>query len=197
MMARKNTKRKSTFCLEGSWENDFRKSESVRPLLEALGVNCSIPNIARDCATRKEFEYRVSKWTQRRYDSYPILYLASQGSRFMVCLGAYDCGLDDLANLLENKYEHRIIMFSSCKTMQGDKRIPKRFLQQTGALAVCGYQMEVDWMKSAAFELQLFSAMQDSELSGRGIGAIARRADEVAKMFKELEFRMVTVEDLT
>jgi hypothetical protein len=48
-----------------------------------------------------------------------------------------------------------------------------------------------------AFELLLFSAMQDFEFSGRGVGAIARRGNEVAKMFFELDFRMITIEDLT
>lgn len=162
-----------------------------------MRVNCAIPYIARDCATREEFEYCVSKWTQRRYDAHPILYLASHGTQFTICLGAYDCGLEDLGTLLENKCRNRIIMFSSCETLQGDKRILIGFLRRTGALGVCGYQKQVDWMRSAAFELLLFSAMQDYEFSGRGITSISKRAYEAARAFADLEFRMVTAIDLT
>ncbi len=193
---RKNTQRKGIFCLEAPWESDFRKSTSVRPLLEALRANCSIPYIARDCATKEEFEYCLSKWTQRRYDSYPLLYLASHGQQFTVCLENYNCDLESLAGLLENKCKNRIVMFGSCETLQGDKRVLKRFLRRTDALAICGYSNQIGWMESAAFELLLFSAMQDHEFSGRGIDAISQRAYDVAKIFRELEFRMVTVKEL-
>jgi hypothetical protein len=51
-------------------------------------------------------------------------------------------------------------------------------------------------MRSAAFELLLLAEMQANEFSGRGIGAIAERVAEVARMFRDLDFRMVTCKEL-
>jgi len=72
----------------------------------------------------------------------------------------------------------------------------RQFLEKTGALAVCGYRVDVDWMRSTAFELLLFLQMQNNEFSGRGIEAIQNSAAEIAKTFSDLDFRMVSVKDL-
>jgi hypothetical protein len=136
-------------------------------------------------------EYYLKKWTQTKYAAYPILYFASHGEKFTLCLGQHDCDLDDLAGILEGKCQNCIIVFASCSTLDTDRRNLKRFLQRTEALAVLGYKNDVDWLKSTAFELLMLSEMQDNEFSGLGIDAIKDRLIEMAKQFKEIEFRIL------
>jgi hypothetical protein len=89
------------------------------------------------------------------------------------------------------------LFFASCRTLQIDKRKLKKVLRKTGALAICGYRSDVDWMKSAAFELLVLNEMQRNSLTVQGVDAIRRRiAAEYPTMVKEFKFTMVTKSDL-
>jgi hypothetical protein len=192
---RKRGQTKGIFCMEGLWDQDLRAGSTVRPLLELLRLNEEIDYIHREYATREELEFYLNKWSQKRYDAYPILYLASHGKEGGIELGGDIYSVETLADLLAEKCEHRLIIFSSCSTMDISKQQLEFILERTGALAVCGYRVDVDWLRSTAFELLLLSKMQDNEFSGRGIESILRQAEETAKAFDDLEFRMVTIKD--
>ena len=97
---------------------------------------------------------------------------------------------------MEGKCTNRFIMFSSCSTMRIDRRVLRRFLDRTEAMAVCGYRVDVNWLRSTAFELLLLSQIQGNEFSGRGAEAIDRAAKKLARSFKDLDFSIVTVKDL-
>ena len=187
---------KGIFCIEGVWDRDLRKASSVRPSLELLRLNESIPYIHRECATGTELNFYLSKWPQKRYSAYPILYLASHGEEYGLALEDGFYSLDDIGEALGYKCEYRIVMISSCNTLGVDIRHLKRFLQNTNCLAICGYKADVEWMRSAAFELLLFSEMQANEFSGRGIDSIQEKVISLSKSFLDLMFRMVTVKDL-
>ncbi len=193
---RKSGQTKGIFCIEGLWEPDLRVGSTVRPLLEMLRLHEGVEYIHREYATREELEFYLKKWTQKTYDAYPILYLTSHGRQGGIELGGAFYSLSQLARLLASSCANRVIMFSSCTTLNLPKDKLSRLLKKTGALLVCGYRVDVDWMRSTAFELLLFSRMQDNEFSGRGADAIARQAAELSKSFADLEFRMVTVKDV-
>lgn len=187
---------KGIFCIEGLWDPDLRVSSSVQPLLDLLNLNALIDYIHVDTATVEEFELYVKKWMQKRYDRYPILYIASHGTAKGIELSGNEYSLDVLAELMESRCANRFIMFSSCSTLRIGKRVLRRFLRKTGALAVCGYRVDVNWLRSTAFELLLLSQIQKNEFSGRGAAAIEREAAELAASFKDLKFSIVTVRDL-
>ncbi len=193
---RKRRQSKGIFCIEGLWDQDLRVSSSVVPFLDLLNLNAPLEYIHMDCATSDEFEFYLLKWVQKRYERFPILYLASHGYARGVELGRDRYSVDDMGKLLEGRCEGRFIMFSACSTLGIDRRILKRFLERTGALAVCGYRTDVNWMRSTAFELLLFSQIQKNELSGRGIQSISTAAKKTARAFKDLEFTIVTVKNL-
>ncbi len=193
---RKRGQTKGIFCIEGLWDPDLRVSSSVEPLLDLLNLNALISYIHMDAATHEEFEFYVKKWMQKRYDGYPILYIASHGSESGIKVGKDAYSVGALADLLAGKCANRIIVFSSCSTLRIAKRELRRFLEKTEALAVCGYRVDVDWLRSTAFELLLFSQIQKNEFSGRGVEAIDRAATEIAGSFKDLNFSIVTVKDL-
>lgn len=107
------------FCLEGEWSSDLRERVSVRPLLtllEHLGISQSIH---RDVATTDEFEYYVSKWQQKRYDPYKVLYLAMHGDAGSIHLGRDAVSLDDLEAMMRGACKGKVIYFGSCLTLKG------------------------------------------------------------------------------
>ncbi len=193
---RKKGQTKGIFCIEGLWDPDLRVGSTVQPVLELLRLNEDTAYIHREYATREEFEYYLKKWAQKTYEAYPILYLTSHGTEGGIELGGEFYSLEDMALLLEGKCANRAIMLSSCTTLKLPKAKLMHLLEQTGALLVCGYRVDVDWMRSLAFELLLFSHMQGHEFSGRGADAIAHAAEGLSKSFPDLEFQLVTIKDL-
>lgn len=196
-LIRKRKQIKGIFCVEGLWDLDLRDTSTVRPLLDLLLMNAGVQYIHREYATREEFELYVSKWTLKRYAAYPILYLASHGAESGIDIGGELYPLDELGALLEGKCANRAILFASCSTLNIQKRHLRNFLERTEALAVAGYKVDVGWMRATAFELLLLYNMQLGEFSGRGVEAIEKKALSVARGFKELEFRIETMKELT
>lgn len=193
-MSRKSTK--GIFCLEGDWETDLRSNITVLPYLELLARSNHppIPYIRRDIATIPEFEYYLSKWYQKRYQDYPILYLGFHGSPGHLFVGnrKSQIDLDWLEERLLGRCKGRIIHFGSCGTLAAHGHRLNRFLTRTGALAVCGYKVEVDWMLAAAFEIILLSGIQKYTLTRSGMKAVHRCVKrEAGGLVKDLSFRMV------
>ena len=193
---RKNRQKKNIFCIEGLWDNDLRRRSTIEPILELLEANYDIKYIYKDCATREELFYLLGRWNKPRYDTYPVLYLATHGWEQGLRFGDYDLRLGDLAEALGDTCRNRILVFASCNTLGGDSRPLEAFVERTGALAICGYRNDVAWLRSTAFECLLLASMQKNEFSGRGIAAIERKAEEAARFFPDVEFRMVTRKEL-
>ena len=189
---RKRTQTKGIFCVEGLWDSDLRVTSTVRPLLELLRLNEEVRYIHREYATRDEFEFYLRKWALKKYQAYPILYLTTHGTEKGFLLEGAFYSIEQFSALLEGKCANRVIMLSSCSTLKMSPKDLEGILSTTAALAVCGYRVDVDWMRSTAFELLLFARLQDNEFSGRGIEAIEKQATEIAKAFPDLEFSMVT-----
>lgn len=188
---------KGIFCLEGDWEPDLRSRSSVGPILELLEKSnyLPVPYIRRDVVTHAEFEHYLGKWKQRKYDRYPILYLGFHGFpgklRLRTGQGA-EVDLEWLEARLGGACKKRIIHFGSCGTLNIHGNRIRSFLKRTGALAVCGYRSDVDWMLSAAFEIVLLSGFQENTLTRQGMGAVKRRVrSQATRLVRDLEFRMV------
>jgi hypothetical protein len=188
---------KGVFCLEGDWERDLRSRTSVGPVLELL-ERCGypkVPYIRRDVGTVTEFDYYLGRWLLKRYQRYPILYLGFHGSPGKLRVGhGRGAGVDlkGLEERLEGACSKRIIHFGSCGTLAVHGNRVRSFLERTGALAVCGYQSEVDWMLSAAFEIILLYELQYNALTKSGMAAVQRRVRSQAyRLARALKFRMV------
>ena len=189
--------KKGIFCLEGLWYDDLRKRSTVKPILELLELNSNIPFLHSDCATEEEFKFYINKWRTVKYKRYPILYLAFHGKEKGLLIENDVFSLEQIGDQLAGKCKNRVILFASCSTVKTDRRNLKKFLRKTNALAICGYKRIVPWISSTAFELMLLAAMQDNVFDGRGIDALYRKISKVAKMFKELDFLMVTKREIT
>ncbi|WP_323756507.1 DUF6642 family protein [Roseivirga sp.] len=193
---RNNNQKKNIFCLEGSWDANFKSKSTIEPVLDLLD-KCQITKyIHKDCATKSEMEFYLKKWTNKQYDDYPILYLAFHGEQNTLHLQDSKITLEEIAEILANRCKGRILIFGSCSTLNIDKRYIKKLLKTTAALAVCGYGTDVDWVKSTANDLLIIEALQGNEFSLRGIDSIVIKINDIAKKFKELEFRMITQKEL-
>jgi hypothetical protein len=189
--------KKRIFCLEGLWEQDLTKKSTILPILDLLYLNDTIEFIYRDCATKEEMEFYLGKWTQEKYAYFPILFLAFHGEEGTIHIGKTNYPVANLSEILKNKCENAIIFFASCRTLKIDKRRLKKILDETGALAICGYRSDVDWMKSAAFELLVLNEMQLNSLTVQGVDAIRRRVlSEYPKMVRDFKFIMLTKSDI-
>jgi len=195
-------RRKGIFCLEGDWSNDLRRPSSVEPILELLDhqETHNLRHVHHDVATVAELEHWLRKWRQNGSRAYRILYLAFHGEPGKLLIGDLRkpknvIDLDWLAGQLDDKCSGRIIFFGGCSVMNIDARHLKRFLRTTGAVAVCGYCADVDWVVSAAFELIALRAMQHNAFIVRGARAIHRRIRQQARgLVRDLDFRMVVNE---
>ena len=85
-----------------------------------------------------------------------------------------------------------MIHFGSCGTLGQHGATINSFLNHTGAVAVCGYTNEVDWLDSTAFELLLLGSLQEYSFTKRGLRAMETNLrDRVPGLAKALGFRIV------
>jgi hypothetical protein len=161
-MPLKKSKKSNIFCLEGEWNDNLKHKSSILPALELLELNNGIKTIYRTFATKEEFNQRVStvlinKPINRGFD---IIYLAFHGSTNKIHLEDDSYTLETLAEKFENKLEHKIIHFGSCKTLSISKERAQFFLDKTKALAISGYQSNIKFISSTVVDVLYFEICQ-------------------------------------
>lgn len=162
------------FDLEGPWSTRLTDTSTVRPLLEVLDGRKAIRFIHRDAATIPEFETYMLQWTQQQYRNYGLGYLAFHGEAGALKIGRKWYSLESLSELLRRRLAGRTLYFGSCETLDIDLSDAERFLKATGARAVCGYTSEIDWIESAAFELNLIHAVTSCDRIDAGFKSLQR-----------------------
>ena len=124
----------------------------------------------------------------------PILYLAFHGKSRAIWLGERrenSLNLSELAELLDGSCRGRVIHFGTCGTLDIHGREINTFLRQTGALAVSGFKKDVDWLRSAAFEILVIDGLQEVSFTRPGMRRFERKLKETAPgLFRNLGFRM-------
>lgn len=184
------------FCLEGDWW-DVKHKTTIEPTLTLLKTSgaFSFDYIHRDVGVVAELEYYLSKWVQSALVRYPILYLAFHGIPGHILVGDArrregQVTFDWLEERLEGKCRGKLIHFGSCGTLAVNGHRINRFLRNTGALAVCGYQTDIDWFETAAFEIMLLAELQRVAWDRRGMAAVQRRIKkQAAGLARSLKFR--------
>lgn len=185
--ARSKNQYKGVFCLEADQWYGQKDRTSVEPMLRLLeGVkHLSVPYEHRTIATFRELEYCLDRYLRPRYDTHPLLYLAFHGRG---ADGDKESGIDlpepggfvelsELAEMMKDKCADKVIHFGSCSVMSTKEEELMSFLRMTGALAVCGYQEDADWIEAAAFEMLILAKIQTYNLG---------RKDSIQKFDKDL-----------
>lgn len=151
------------YCVETVWE-DPTSSLSVLPMLELLRIRWQMPYVHRDAVTQDEFFHHVENWENQ--GDYPILYLGYHGDSNGIWLDENQQGvaanqvlLTKIALVLEAKCKNRVVHFGSCSTVDPEDKDVREFGKLTGVSALSGYDKDVDWMYSLAFELLYFETI--------------------------------------
>lgn len=162
------------FCIENDWWNTPRRQSSVEPILKVLSDHDKVRYVRRDVSTDGELEFHLRQWASSAYRAYPFLYLALHGSKGKLQVRKKtkpsnvryhfsDVDLPWLEQVLENKCQGRVIMFASCETLSVHGRRLGSFIKRTGAKAVLGYEVDVDWLEATTFELALMANLPRSK----------------------------------
>jgi hypothetical protein len=192
-------KAKGIFCLEGEWSRNLMQTSSVEPILSLLSQwePHFVPYVYRQVTSVSSLRDYLSQWVLKRYDHFPILYLAFHGHPGVVCLDencedTTELSLELLEQMLAGKCRGRIIYFGSCGTLQAHGNRLNHFLKRTNAMAICGYSGEVDWLTATAFELLVMGAMQENTFTLAGTRAMYRKVFLGAGVLaRRLRFRML------
>jgi hypothetical protein len=193
-------RKKGIYCIEGLWDhNNIQDKSTILPILDILSKRGYCDYIYHDSATIAELEFYLGKWKNKTInEKFPILYLAFHGEPERIAITNKDgYSLDELALLLGEKCEGKIIYFGSCSTLKMDKRKIRSFLKKTRAIAVIGYKNDVDWIKSTACDLFVLEALQDDKLDTKGINKIHQKiVSDYGNLHKILELRVVINDEL-
>ncbi|MGY1771965.1 DUF6642 family protein [Blastococcus sp. SYSU D00813] len=166
---------KGIFCLEGEWEDRLTDRVSVRPALDMLMTLRGGRLIHRNAATPEEFAHYFGKWAMRRYNAFPLAYLAYHGHRGGIDLGGGVMTLDEVAALVPGKLAERVVYFGACETLAASDDDLLAFVETTGAKAVIGYTRQVRWEESAAFDFTLLPDVLESMDMRRLHARLAKR----------------------
>ena len=156
------TKEKGILCIEGSWENDHRDKKSVEKALEFLECIENVKFIVKQCHNQATLEELTRDSMQSRYSKYSILYLAFHGKPGMINVGKRSkyVSFDEVADMIGDKANGKIIHFGCCSTLKLDGWAIRRFIKKTNALAVSGYSKDIDFVRSTAFDIMYFQQCQ-------------------------------------
>jgi hypothetical protein len=152
---------KDVFCLEGDWNRNLLKQNSVIGALDFLKQNRNIHYIHRHCGTKENLAFYLQQWQYKRYARYSICYMAFHGKPNQILINKEPLNLDELAAMMGDKCHNKIIHFGSCQTLNTDIRNIRRFLRKTNALCVCGFKEEIKFVEGSAFDILLLDMFQD------------------------------------
>lgn len=188
--------KRGVFCIEGFWDYNLKNKSSILPVLDLLEKNGCGEYIYHRCGTRGELEFMIREWLKKKYiRRYPILYLASHGNEDGISLFHNDLvSIEDISDIIEGKCEKSIIYFGSCSTLSKRRKTFEEFLSKSKALAVFGYNKDVDYISSTAFELLTLNYLLSSDfnLDSRGIESFEKTfVKDNSKLSKNLGFKVV------
>jgi hypothetical protein len=154
---------KHIFCLEGDWNENLKQKSSILPALELLQLNANIQSVYKTCATKVEFYARLEQLlgNKTKYGKYQIIYLAFHGFKGGIEISKNEeISLEELADVFEGRLHDKIIHFGSCSTLKAHEDSIYHFLEKTNALAISGYQKDIDFISSTVFDVLYFEICQ-------------------------------------
>ena len=192
-------KKKNIFCLETDQWYGQKDRSSVEPMLQVIERHLEISYQHRDVATTSELEFFLNKYLTPGFQNYPILYLGFHGrtgddkSDSYITLGDETrVSLNELENLIAGKCTGRFLYFGACGVMDAHGRRLNRFVRNTGAVAIAGYEEEVSWLESTAFDMLVLGGLQARTFTKRSIHEFDEHLNETAPgLYKQLGFRLI------
>ena len=151
------TKNSSIFCIEDNWSRKNTDGISAEPFLEALKWYHEIDVELRPANNKADLLSHVKEWAGADW-KYSILYFWYHGSPNAISPGDDQVALDEISEIVSGCCEGTgLIHFGACSTL---RLTDDSFLMKTGAAAVSGYRVDVDWVDSLAFEMLYMHCVQ-------------------------------------
>jgi hypothetical protein len=149
------------------------------------------------CCTIEEFRFSINRWKTKSFQKqFPILYIGFHGAENQILIGKEKITLDEFAELLGDSCQQSVIHFGSCSTLDIHKRYINRFLSATKTLAIMGYKHDVDWLESAALEIQIMSTLQSQPFDSKGLEKINQELyKENKRAINKLQFKLFINEE--
>ena len=98
------------------------------------------------------------------------------------------CDPGRAGDMLQDSCQDKIIHFGSCKTLDTDSKSIHKFLEHTGALGVCGFETEINFVESSAFDLILIEMFQQY----KDIAMLDKNLRKNYRSFvKRLQFKLI------
>ena len=179
---------KHIFCLDVNSKQDLRDKSSILSALVFMKQNFGIDYIYKQCGTKENLQYYLNQWKLRKYSAYSIGYLSFHGFPGSIQVGKEHLYLEELAEMMEDSCRDKIIHFGSCLTLDIEHRKILRFLDKTGALCVCGYRSEINFLESTVFDMLLMDLFQQY----KEVSVLKRKIfSDYRFLTRALEFKMV------
>ena len=147
--------------IENIWYGDISDTrDSVKSLFPAIRQsleNTKIKTASLVCGTKAELTFRLQKSRVRNYN---VLVLAFHGDAGKINTEqAMPIELEELADIMKDKYSGFAIHFGACKTFTAELSRIRDFKKRVGARAVSGYNVNSGWNEDyLALEMVLLCA---------------------------------------
>jgi hypothetical protein len=167
------------FCLEADWERNLRTRYTVEHLLRLVQEAGYHPvrYIHRDVPTSESFMSYLNRWSQRSYADYPILYVATHGEDGKLLFGqprSKGLDLNELEAALLGKCRNRIIYFSGCEMLSGNRSRFRQFIKNTQVLAIMGYAGWQDWNFGILADFVILNTLARKQITLNAVRAASK-----------------------
>ena len=154
-MANKNS---DIFCIEDNWKRNAH-GFSAEPFLNALQwYHGEMKFKLRTADTKADLLNHVEDWATGDWN-YGILYFWYHGVPNAILPGDDQVVLEEIGEIVGGQCEGTsLIHLGTCSTL---RLTDDAFFKTTGAAALSGYRVDVDWIHSVAFELLYMKCVQD------------------------------------
>ncbi|MEX0995941.1 MAG: hypothetical protein WDZ45_02695 [Flavobacteriaceae bacterium] len=147
------------FAIEGEWNYNLKKRETIKSSLTLLEEVSDIKYIFRKVNSVDGLVGYLNESRKVAYQDYNILYLAFHGSRYDIEMSKNNyISIEDLADDCSGCFKGKHIHFSSCAVGSDLNRL-KHFKEVTEAFSVSGYKKTIDFFESSVFDMVLLQKL--------------------------------------
>jgi hypothetical protein len=150
------------FCIEGEWEKSLKPKYSVESYLHYLDEAFDIGYIYRKVNSVDSLGKYLNALKKKEYNNYEVVYLAFHGDSNLIEIDHSEAlNLVQLAELVGESLQDKIIHFGSCKTLLGSEAKLKEFKKSTRAAMISGYTNSVDFFDSSLLDMAFLYKIRD------------------------------------
>ncbi len=149
---------KNILAIESSWDGVFMEPKtSMKPLLTFLTEIHGTKFSYNFCYSPTELKYILNNVPTKPFS---LLYFALHGKPEKIIMGQhqeFEITLDDLANMMGNRFVGYGVHFASCAILSSWEDSLRSFMNRTGVAFISGYSFYVDFAESSLVDLALIN----------------------------------------